>query len=353
MSAWDKFQLGWLNYEAVCPGRQKTGDQARTGGGEHEAGAGSVIVVLPDKAVTAISATRSRSSKFYYSGAANNLDDRDDAVGDAARRRGQPHGAGSLQHRDRLRLRVPRGQRHQRFRPACRHSSVVPEGIDGVSGGAGSTLTADLSSYAGQTVTIGFGYFTDGGVQGASATSPAGISIDEIAITGQTTDGAETTVPWNYTTNGSTGFHGTTGSETFQYFNAYVAENRQYLGYDAGLQTGPYNFGGTVGPNWAEHFPYQDGMLVWYWDQSFGDNNVGDHPGGGLILPIDAHPAMLHWANGSVMRPRLQSFDSTFTLAADGRDHAAPRRCRGERAVPAGRLGVRRHEQLLRVVRPG
>ena len=53
---------------------------------------------------------------------------------------------------------------------------------------------------------------------------------------------------------------------TRYFFNAYVGENRQYLGYDAGLQTGPYNFGGTIGPNWAERFPYQDGLLVWYWD---------------------------------------------------------------------------------------
>ena len=100
---------------------------------------------------------------------------------------------------------------------------------------------------------------------------------------------------------------------TRYFFNAYVGENRQYLGYDAGLQTGPYNFGGTIGPNWAERFPLQDGLLVWYWDTSFGDNNVGDHPGGGLILPVDANPAPLHWANGYVMRPRLQSFDATFT----------------------------------------
>jgi len=107
----------------------------------------------------------------------------------------------------------------------------------------------------------------------------------------------------------------TTGTEEQSYFNAYFAENRQYLGYDAGLQTGPYNFGGSVGPNWAERFPYQDGLLVWYYDTSQSDNNVGDHPGSGLILPIDAHPQMLHWADGSVMRPRIQSFDSTFTLA--------------------------------------
>ena len=94
-------------------------------------------------------------------------------------------------------------------------------------------------------------------------------------------------------------------------------------------------------------------MLVWYWDQPFGDNNVGDHPGGGLILPIDAHPAMLHWANGSVMRPRLQSFDSTFSLEPTDAITLHLGGVARERAVPAGRVGVRRHEQLLRVVRPG
>ena len=139
-----------------------------------------------------------------------------------------------------------------------------------------------------------------------------GFQIDDIAITGQPVDGAETDAGWAFSP-ASGAFRVTTGSETHAYFNAYVAENKQYLGYDAGMQTGPYNFGGTIGPNWAERFPYQDGLLVWYWDNSFSDNNVGDHPGGGLILPVDANPAPLHWANGSVMRPRLQSFDATFS----------------------------------------
>ena len=69
------------------------------------------------------------------------------------------------------------------------------------------------------------------------------------------------------------------------YFNAYLAEFRQYRGYDDGLRTGPYNFGFPNGPNWVEHFPYQDGLLVSYWDTAFSDNNVGDHPG------RRAHPA--------------------------------------------------------------
>jgi M6 family metalloprotease-like protein len=36
----------------------------------------------------------------------------------------------------------------------------------------------------------------------------------------------------------------------------YIAENRQYLGYDTTLAEGPYNFGWTSSkPDWVEHFP--------------------------------------------------------------------------------------------------
>ena len=73
-------------------------------------------------------------------------------------------------------------------------------------------------------------------------------------------------------------------------------------------------------PNWVEHFPYQDGLLVWYYDSSFDDNNVGDHCAsgrcGGLYLPVDAHPALLLRPDGQVWRPRIQSYDSTFGLDA-------------------------------------
>jgi immune inhibitor A len=41
---------------------------------------------------------------------------------------------------------------------------------------------------------------------------------------------------------------------------------------------------------------------------------VGDHPGGGLILPIDAHPTFFHSQDGWLLRPRILSYDSTFGL---------------------------------------
>ncbi len=102
------------------------------------------------------------------------------------------------------------------------------------------------------------------------------------------------------------------------FFNAYFAEYRTYRGYDDGLRTGPCNFGfPDTKPNWVEHFPYQDGLLVWYYDTSFADNNVGDNCAGdrcgGMFLPVDAHPELLlRPDDGQVWRPRMQSYDSTF-----------------------------------------
>ena len=72
----------------------------------------------------------------------------------------------------------------------------------------------------------------------------------------------------------------------------YFAENRVYSGYDDTLKTGPYNFGwGNTKPDWVERFPYQNGMLVWFANGEYGDNNTIGHPGGGEVLPVDARPA--------------------------------------------------------------
>jgi immune inhibitor A len=183
------------------------------------------------------------------------------------------------------------------------------EGITGTSGGY-VLLTADLSAYAGQTVDLGFRYWTDGFVVGN------GFSVDDISITSLPLDDAETDPGWAYA-----GFERTNGTVVESFFNAYIAEFRQYEGYDESLKTGPYNFGFLDNPdlqNWVEHFPYQEGLLVWYYDESFEDNNVGDHcldgRCGGLFLPVDAHPDLLMRPDGQVWRPRIQAYDSTFSL---------------------------------------
>ncbi len=64
-----------------------------------------------------------------------------------------------------------------------------------------------------------------------------------------------------------------------------------------------------------EHFPYQDGLLVSYWDTSRTDNNkFSPDDSGGLLLPIDAHPEAMLRADGGVWRNRVQTYDSTFGL---------------------------------------
>ena len=50
------------------------------------------------------------------------------------------------------------------------------------------------------------------------------------------------------------------------------------------------NFGFTATrPLFAEHFPYQDGLIVSFWDTQFTNNNESVHPGQGEILPVDSH----------------------------------------------------------------
>jgi immune inhibitor A len=96
-----------------------------------------------------------------------------------------------------------------------------------------------------------------------------------------------------------------------------VAEYRAYWGYDTTLRVGPYFFGYLNNPalvNYVDHFPYQDGLLISYWDTSQKNNQTRLHPGKGLLLPIDAHPQALYRIDGVVWRNRIQTYDSTFTL---------------------------------------
>jgi immune inhibitor A len=178
-------------------------------------------------------------------------------------------------------------------------------GITGSTNDAWVALTADLTEFAGETVEIGFRYWTDPFV------NEAGLFVDALEIPGQPLDGAESDAGWTFD-----GFMVVSDQDVRgPFFNAYVLENRQYVDYDLALLKGPYNFGFPDRPNYVEHFPLQDGLLISYWDSFYDNNNVGDHPGEGLILPVDSHPGIETWADGTQMRPRIQSFDSTFTTS--------------------------------------
>ena len=143
-----------------------------------------------------------------------------------------------------------------------------------------------------------FRYQSDGGV------AESGFQVDALTVDGTAVDSG-----WTFN-----GFRETTGAEEQKFFNAYVLENRQYDGYDRSLKTA-YNFGfADSRPDQVETFRYQNGLLVWYWDTQYADNNVGDHPGAGLLLPVDARQTWNHTYDGVLARPRILSYDSVFGL---------------------------------------
>jgi immune inhibitor A len=190
------------------------------------------------------------------------------------------------------------------------------QGITGCSGerdaqgncaGGWVDLSADLSAYAGQKAKVRFRMFNDAGYH------EVGFKVDDIAVgSALSTDVEDDAAGWT-----RDGFLVVTdGSYDTEYTRYYLAENRQYAGYDRTLAEGPYNFGWNVtAPDKVERFPFQNGLLVWYANSLYSDNNTSQHPGGGEALPVDARAAALKWSDGTVARNRIQAFDATFGLS--------------------------------------
>ena len=328
MSAWDKFQLGWLNYEVARAGQKSVHKLTPVGVNTKQAQA--AIVVLPpsqNPKDLALGAPTS-PTHAWYSTAGNNIDV------NMTRAIALPTGGPiSLSMQawyeiegcwDYAQLRVSTNA-GQSWTPVTTNVSTDADenhqnpgkGITGISGKAtvcdeasGSPawvpVTADLSAYAGQTITLQVRYWTDPFVQGR------GFEFDDLVITGPAgtvfSENAES-APNGWTL---AGFRTTTGAEKSYAPHYYIAEYRPHRDYDASLATA-YNFGFlNTKENWVEHFRYDPGVVIWYWDLHFSDNNVGDHPGEGEALPVDAHPEFDHWADGTLMRARIATRDSAF-----------------------------------------
>jgi immune inhibitor A len=181
--------------------------------------------------------------------------------------------------------------------------------VDGDSSGKWTALKFSYPA-DGKASVFRFRYQTDGGVH------LAGAFLDDIAVkTGNTTAFADNVE------NGTNGWTATgswkisTGTETGTFQRYYLLENREYVGSDALLAEGPYQFSnGLTAPNRVEFFPFQNGMLTWYVDHSYGDNNVSAHPGAGAAMVVDARPAPFTFPDGTAPTNRRQPFDATFGL---------------------------------------
>jgi immune inhibitor A len=182
----------------------------------------------------------------------------------------------------------------------------------GITGTSGSWVPAsfDLSAYAGRTVQLRLRYWTDVNTHGR------GILFDELAIVADGapvfSDGAES-APNGWTLEG---FLQSDGQYRSLHDHYYLAEYRQYRGYDRGLETGPYNFSYRADGlgDYVEHYAYNPGLLVTYVDTSMSDNNVSAHPGEGRVLVVNARPTPLIRGDGQPWAARVQVHDAPFGL---------------------------------------
>ncbi|MFF6791589.1 immune inhibitor A domain-containing protein [Streptomyces filamentosus] len=318
MNAWDKLQLGWLNYTKVSNESRKWNSTHKLGVAEYNTKNPQALVVeLPKKAVTTDIVAPAEGASQWWSDMGDDLKNTLTRSVDLTGR-----SAASLELQGWYDIEAEYDYLYTEVSTDGGANWTAVDGTaDGVAlprdaagapaltdvSGAHKKLVYDLSAYAGKKFDLRFRYQTDGGAGGK------GFTADAITLTadGSTVfaDGAENG------DNGWTakGFSRVGKGFTNEYEQYYIAENRQYVSYDATLKVGPYNFGFTGDKaSWVEHYPYQNGLLIWKWDLSQKDNNTSAHPGQGLILPVDAHPAPLKWKDGTLMRNRVQAYDSTF-----------------------------------------
>ncbi|MFG2206882.1 immune inhibitor A domain-containing protein [Streptomyces sp. NPDC048638] len=316
MSAWDKLQLGWLNY-----GKAKAATKSvhKLGVAEYNTGDKQAVVVeLPAKPVTTEIVKPAEGTRQWWSGMGNDLKNTLSRPVDLT---GRSKASLNLKgwwdiekDYDYLYAEVSTdgGANWTPVDGTANGKAIPRDGGDkpALTGTVEShqDLVYPLDAYAGKKVDVRFRYQTDGGAaqKGFTADTLSVVADGKPLFTDNAEDGDN-----GWTSNG---FSRVGASFTKDYPQYYIAENRQYVSYDKTLKAGPYNFGWTTAkPSWVEHFPYQNGVLIWLWDTSQPDNNVGKHPGYGQILPVDAHPTALKWADGKLMRNRFQSYDSTFT----------------------------------------
>ncbi|MFD9514989.1 immune inhibitor A domain-containing protein [Streptomyces mirabilis] len=317
MNAWDKLQLGWLNYDTA---KAATKSKHKLGVAEYNTKNKQALVVsLPDKAVTTEIVAPAQGSTQWWSGSGNDLKNTLTRSVDLT---GKSSAALTLDgwydieaDYDYLYTEVSTdGGANWTAIDGTVDGQPIPRDGSGKPALTGTVdaykkLSFPLDAYAGQKIDLRFRYQSDGGV------ALKGFAADEIAVTADGSalfsDNAETAdAAWT-----AAGFSRVGASFIDDYPQYYIAENRQYVSYDKTLKTGPYNFGfSTTRPSWVEHYPYQNGLLIWKWDTSQKDNNVSAHAGSGLILPVDSHSTALKWSDGTLMRSRIQSYDSPFSL---------------------------------------
>ncbi len=339
LGAWNKLQLGWLDYETVVAGRSKT---LELGPEEYNtAKPQAVVVVLPKKKI--ITGAPYAGAKQFFSGDGDNLDT-------SLSRRVDLTGRATAALRFKARYAIEAGydflsveastDAGATWTPLRGTVNGAPFGadaagnpaVDGTTKDAWVDVAVPLDAYAGGPVLLRLRYRTD------EAIPAGGLYADDLTVVADgatvSTDGAEATPDWT-----ATGFSVVGPKSVTEHDNFYIAGHRSYVSYDQYLKAGPY-FSGYANsrPRFVDHYGYQEGLLISYWDTSQQDNNTNQHPGQGRNLYIDSRPEPLYNLTGAPWHNRLQSYDAPFSLrkAASYTLHVngVPSYVRGQDAVP-------------------
>ncbi len=314
MGAWDKFQLGWLDYDLFHAGDTGTTKVRPAQSKDTSSVAEAAVVLLPNKVVPLELGPPCDTcgTSYFYSDAGNDLNNTMTV---------DVEGGGELTAKVNYEIEAEwdyafleassdGGSTWTPVMTNLSDSEDHPGHNQSGFNNSGAGLTGTTDGWVDLTATVPdgtnalrFRYRTDG-----AAVEP-GLKVDNITLAGTEIGTAETDEGWTFN-----GFRRTTGSEEVEYLNAYFVQNRQYVNLDKTLNH-LYNFAGYADrPNWVDWFRNDPGALISYWDSSMSDNNVGDHPGSGLVLPVDAHPAFDHAPDGTLLRPRIATRDSAFGL---------------------------------------
>ncbi|HET7686151.1 MAG TPA: immune inhibitor A domain-containing protein [Candidatus Limnocylindria bacterium] len=303
MGAWEKLVLGWLDFAVATVGDDATFELGPAEHATRNRDQALRVNLDPYTKTTTLFPVDGTDPNYFYSGQGDDIDHSMTRTLSAGLTAATP-----ISFRanwdietdwDYAYLRALVGGAWQNV-PTSASTTTDPNGQNfgsGITGASGGWVTVTASLPAGTTA-YGFRYWTDGAVV------EPGFAVDSISLQG-TTDNATSTAGW--TLNGFSQI--TNGQFTQSYFHYYLVESRSYIDNDKSL-CGAYNF---LKGNWLEKQCYADGLLVWYRNSGYADNNTANHPGAGQILPVDAHPAtMVMPDNRTAWRTRWQMWDATF-----------------------------------------
>ena len=312
MGAWDKLVLGWSDFATVNPGQEKNVNIGPAEGAS-TSGWQALRVNLPNyiQDVT-VFPVDGADPNYYYSGQGNDIE--------TTMRRSLGSALGSdteLTFRTQYDIELDWDYAYVEYSDddgATWHSadgdlstSTNPNGQNqglGITGTTSGWVDGTYTIPAGAT-DIGFRYWTDGAV------AQQGFAVDSIQLNGDPVDDATDPSVWTFD-----GFQQLTdGAFQVERFHYYLVESRTYLRQDSNL-CGVYQF---LYGNWLEKWCNARGLVVWYRDSGYPDNNTSEHPGHGAVLVVDSHPDGVKQpgTNGGYWRERIQAWDAAFGVDAN------------------------------------